>query len=243
MQRYIPHILTLLNLLSGCVATVCAAQNRLELAALFVVLGILFDFFDGFVARLLKVQSAFGVQLDSLADMVTSGVVPGMVMFQLLSASQTGGENFTFFETGTWEAIVPFFGFVITLASAWRLAYFNIDEEQTSSFKGLPTPANALLVLSLPLILQYHPHGALHNIISNQGFLLGLTLVSAFLLNARIRLFALKFKNWYFRNNAERYVFLAGSLALLLTLQFVAVPLVIVWYIAVSLAIPSSKKN
>ena len=228
----------------GCVATVFAALNHLELAALFVFLGIFFDFFDGFAARLFKVQSTLGVQLDSLADMVTSGVVPGMVMFQLLTAAQTGGWNFTLFEPGIQLAVVPFMGFVITLGAAYRLAYFNIDEDQVSSFKGLPTPANALLILSLPLILQYHNDIVLHSIILNQGFLLGLTFLSAFMLNARrVRLFTLKFTAWRFQDNAGRYVFLIGSLLLLLTLRFIAVPLILLFYILTSWVMLLLKKN
>lgn len=243
MRRYIPHVLTLLNLFSGCVATVFAALNRLDLAALWVCIGIFFDFFDGFAARRLNVQSALGVQLDSLADMVTSGVVPGMVMFQLLTTAQTGGWNLTFFGSEVSLAVVPFMGFIITLGAAYRLAYFNIDEDQTSSFKGLPTPANALWIISLPLIVLYQNPTAFHNLILNTWFLLGLTLVSAFLMNAQIRLFALKFTTWGFKDNVARYVFLLGSLLLLVSLRFMAVPLVILWYILTSWAMYSSKKG
>lgn len=243
MKRYIPHILTLLNLFSGCVATVFAVLNRLDLAALWVCIGIFFDFFDGFAARRLKVQSALGVQLDSLADMVTSGVVPGMVMFQLLTTAQTGGWNLTLFRPEASLTVVPFMGFIITLGAAYRLAYFNIDEDQATSFKGLPTPANALWIISLPLIVLYQNPTVLHNLILNTWFLLGLTLVSAFLMNAQIRLFALKFTTWGFKDNAARYVFLLGSLLLLVSLRFMAVPLVILWYILTSWAMYSSKKG
>ena len=246
MKQYIPNFLTLLNVFSGCVATVFAVLNHLELAALFVFIGIFFDFLDGFAARLLKVQSEVGVQLDSLADVITSGLVPGVVMFQLLNMSQTGGWNlpFTFGEEMTdlmlWQSskfhTISFLGFVITLASAYRLAKFNVDENQVSSFQGLPTPANALLILSLPLILLYHNNEMLNEIILNQWFLIGLTFVSAYLLNSPIKLFALKFKNWSFRANGVRYLFLIGSLVLLLTLKFLAIPLIVVLYILMSLA-------
>ena len=243
MRRLIPNFITLLNVFCGCVATVYAVQNKLELAALFVALGIFFDFFDGLAARLLDVKSELGLQLDSLADMITSGLVPGIVMFQLLGMSQSGGwsnggvevvEGFTmvaFSAANLW----PFVGFIITMASAYRLAKFNLDENQVSSFIGLPTPANALLILSLPLILFYHPSNILSDIILNQWFLIGLTLLSAFLLNCNIPLFALKFKNLNFKDNALRYIFLIISLVLLITMQFLAVPIIILFYVLSSL--------
>lgn len=243
MRKHIPNFITLLNVFCGCVATVFAVQNQLEFAAFFVALGIFFDFFDGLAARVLDVKSELGLQLDSLADMITSGLVPGVVMFQLLGMSQTGG-----WSTGGvaladgWPAAAfnaanlwPFVGFIITMASAYRLAKFNLDENQTSSFIGLPTPANALLILSLPLILFYHPSNILSDIILNQWFLIGVTLLSAFLLNCSLPLFALKFKNWGFKENALRYIFLIVSLVLLLTMKFLAVPIIILFYVLSSL--------
>jgi len=242
MKRHIPNLITLLNVLSGCIATVFAVLNHLELAALFVFIGIIFDFFDGLAARVLNVQSELGVQLDSLADVITSGLVPGIVMFQLLGMSQTGGWNIMTFSNAEissgrpWDfALLPFLGFLITLASAYRLARFNIDENQVSSFIGLPTPANALLIISLPLILLYHENDFLNTIILNQWFLIGITLLSCFLLNANIELFALKFKNWSFKDNALRYIFIIVSLVLLLTVKFLAVPIIITFYILGSL--------
>ncbi|TKD62423.1 phosphatidylcholine/phosphatidylserine synthase [Flavobacterium sp. ASW18X] len=235
MKQYIPNLITLLNLFCGCVAILFAVKNQLDLAAAFVVLGIIFDFFDGFAARLLNVSSEIGVQLDSLADMVTSGVVPGIVMYQLLSMAQVGGWNVDVFGVHSSVALLPLFGFVITLASAYRLANFNVDENQVSSFIGLPTPANTLMVLSLPLILLFQHNDTLNSIILNQWFLLGFTVLSAYLLNAKIALFALKFKNWDFKENGVKYLFLIGSLILLLTLKYLAIPIVILLYIGLSL--------
>jgi CDP-diacylglycerol--serine O-phosphatidyltransferase len=243
MRKHIPNFITLLNVFSGCVATVFAVQNQLELAALFVALGIFFDFFDGLAARVLDVKSELGLQLDSLADMITSGLVPGIVMFQLLGMAQSGGwssggiqvvEGFDVTSLNA-NSLWPFVGFIITMASAYRLAKFNLDENQVSSFIGLPTPANALLILSLPLILFYHPSTMLSEIILNQWFLIGLTLLSAFLLNCNIPLFALKFKNLSFKDNALRYIFLIISLVLLITMQFLAVPIIILFYVLSSL--------
>ncbi len=243
MKQHIPNLITLLNVFCGCVATVFAVLNQLELAVFFVFMGIVFDFFDGFAARLLDVKSELGLQLDSLADMITSGLVPGIVMFQLLAMSMSGGWNVDLssqmehdtFWVGLKVAPLPFLGFVITLASAYRLAKFNIDENQVSSFVGLPTPANALLILSLPLILLYQNSEFLSVIILNQWFLIAITLLSAFLLNAKIELFALKFKNWRFQDNALRYIFIIVSLVLLITMKFLAVPLIIAFYILSSL--------
>lgn len=239
MKRHIPNVITLLNLLCGCVATVFAVLNRLEMAALFVALGIFFDFFDGLAARLLNVKSELGLQLDSLADMITSGLVPGIVMFQLLAMSQTSGwgdGSHLFMEDTAFQLpyLIPFLGFIITMASGYRLAKFNLDENQVSSFIGLPTPANALLILSLPLILLYQNNDVLNTIILNAWFLIGLTLLSAFLLNCSLPLFALKFKNTSFKDNALRYIFLILSLVLLVTMQFLAIPLIILFYVVSS---------
>lgn len=251
MRQQIPNGITLLNVLCGCIATVFAVLNQLDLAALFVLFGIFFDFLDGFAARALRVQSDLGIQLDSLADMITSGLVPGIVMFQLLGMSQTGGWNLDFAPQpsggvpwmGIKISLLPFLGFLITMASAYRLANFNIDEHQVSSFIGLPTPANTLLIVSLPLILLYHGNDFLNGIILNQWFLIGLTLLSCYLLNSRIELFALKFKNWSFKDNAQRYIFIIVSLVLLMTLKFLAIPAIVAFYILSSLVGKLSSNN
>ncbi len=241
MTKHIPNFITLLNLFSGCVATVFAVLNHLEYAALFVFIGIFFDFFDGFVARLLNAHSEIGVQLDSLADMVTSGLVPGIVMFQLMNMALTGGWNNAFLEETellAWKGgSIGWFsllGFIITMASAYRLANFNVDENQVSSFSGLPTPANALLILSLPLILLYQNSPALESIILNEWFLVLLTLVGAFLLNAKIKLFALKFEGYGLKENGIKYSFILLSLILLILLRFLAIPIIILLYILFS---------
>lgn len=240
LKKHIPNFITLLNVLCGCVAVIFAVSNRMELAAFFVFLGIFFDFFDGLAARVLKVQSDLGLQLDSLADMITSGLVPGIVMYQLLGMAVYGGWNadqaIHTGASGTLSILpLPFLGFIITLASAYRLAKFNLDENQAASFVGLPTPANALLILSLPLILFYQNNDILNSIILNQWFLVGLTFLSAYLLNSKIKLFALKFKNWSFKDNALRYTFLVVSFVLLVTLKFLAVPAIIGFYIISSM--------
>lgn len=240
MKKHIPNLITLLNVFCGSIATVFAVLNKLELAALFFTIGVFLDFFDGLAAKLLNVKSELGLQLDSLADVITSGLVPGIIMFQLFNMSIGGGWNYLGIEEGVnWMGldVIPlaFLGFLITMASAYRLAKFNIDENQTSSFIGLPTPANALLIVSLPLILLYHNNDFLNNIILNPWFLVGTTLLSSYLLNAKIALFSLKFDGLGFGTNALRYVFLVVSVVLIITLQFLAIPIIIALYIISSM--------
>ena len=234
MIRYIPNALTLLNLLCGCVATIYAVNNNFITAALFVFLGIFFDFFDGFAARKLNAQSDIGLQLDSLADMVTSGLVPGIVMFKLLEIVESDWGEIDF-SNDTYLPIIPLLGLAITLASAYRLANFNIDVEQRTYFKGLPTPANALLILSLPLILEYQNNDTMNAIILNKWSLLGLTIFSCWILNSNIKLFALKFKDYSFKTNTSRYIFLILCLVLLIILHFAAIPIIILLYLGMSI--------
>lgn len=237
MKKYIPNALTLLNLFCGSIAVILAVNNNFVVAALFVFLGIFFDFFDGFAARKLNVQSDLGVQLDSLADMVTSGVVPGIIMYKLIFLAIDVPEAPNQWDTNTLGfdlSLLPFIGLCITLASAYRLAKFNIDEDQQTYFKGLPTPANTLLIISLPLIIEYQNSDLMNTIIVNKWFLIALTALSCYLLNSNIKLFALKFKNWSFKANATRYIFIILCLMFLIILQFAAIPLIILLYICMS---------
>lgn len=241
MIKQLPNIITSLNLLCGCVSIFFAVSGDLVTASFFVFLGIFFDFFDGFAARLLNAQSDIGLELDSLADIVTSGVAPAIVMVQLLNESFFGGVvnlSETFSSVG-WNTGVsnyfPFIGLLIAIASAYRLAKFNVDTRQTSSFIGLPTPANALLIFSLPLILHFQYSEWVEGVILNKWFLIGLTIVSSILLNAEIPLFTLKFKTWGLKTNAIRYSFLGLCILLLSLLKFLAIPLIILVYVLVSL--------
>lgn len=240
LKKHIPNLITLLNLLSGSIAVVFAVQGNMVMAALLVALGIFFDFFDGLAARMLDVRSDIGLQLDSLADMITSGLVPGIVMFQLLiqALPQEGriGEWTSGMDYFSWEfPALALVGFLITMASGYRLAKFNIDDRQTDSFIGLPTPANALLILSLPLVLIFQPQGWVVGIILNEWFLIGLTLFSSYIQNAELPLFALKFSNWSLAENKFRYFFLIMCVVLLLVLKFIAIPLIIILYVLLSL--------
>lgn len=246
MKKHIPNAITLLNLLAGIIATILAVQGNLVYAGFFVLVGIFFDFFDGFVARILNVQSELGKQLDSLADMVTSGVVPGVVMYQLIRQSlglwDDGEVSKKIISLDSNFEFLPIIGLLLTLAAAYRLANFNIDTRQTSSFIGLPTPANALVVLSLPLILKYNHLEFVNNLIYNTWFLIALTLLGSYMMNAEIPLFSLKFKDYSFKNNTLKYTFLLIAVLLLIFLQFVAIPLIIILYVLFSFVENISKK-
>ena len=245
MTKHIPNIITLLNLLAGIIAVMLAVEGNLVLAGVFVLIGIFFDFFDGFFARLLNVQGELGKQLDSLADMVTSGVVPGIIMYQLLKQScivwnEEGISSTSLFIDGI--SYLPLIGLLITLAAAYRLANFNIDARQTSSFIGLPTPAFALFVLSLPLILKYSDVTFANDLIANKWFLIAVTLIGSYLMNAELPLFSLKFKDYSFKNNAIKYIFILLSILLLIFLHFVAIPVIIVLYVLFSVVENLMKK-
>jgi CDP-diacylglycerol--serine O-phosphatidyltransferase len=245
MKKHIPNIITLLNLFCGSIAVIFAVENNLFMAAVFVVLGIIFDFFDGFTARLLHVKSELGLQLDSLADMITSGIVPGLVMFKLLeNASYPFPVNIDV--TSEWNqstpySFLPLVGLLITLASCYRLAKFNIDTRQSESFIGLPTPANTLLILSLPLILMTNDIQWVNDLILNKWFLMGITFISCYLLNAELPLFSLKMKTFGFKENAIKYLFLGACVLLLLVLHYVAFPAIILLYILLSIVTNAKK--
>jgi CDP-diacylglycerol--serine O-phosphatidyltransferase len=223
IKKHIPNLITLLNLFSGCIALIFAIASNFEMAFFFVSLGIFLDFFDGFFARLFKVSSPLGLQLDSLADMVTSGLVPGFVMFMMLAKS-------------TDVSFIPYLGFIITLGSCYRLANFNIDTRQTDSFIGLPTPANALLILSLPLVMQHTNSELIYNILKNEWVLLAIAACSAYILNAEISLFSLKIKEFSFVKNKLQLIFLAISFVLLIAFQFLGISLIILFYVLLSVA-------
>jgi CDP-diacylglycerol---serine O-phosphatidyltransferase len=223
-KKHIPNTITLLNLLCGCIAVVFVSQSNFEKAFYFVCLGIFFDFFDGFFARIFQVSSPLGLQLDSLADMVTSGVVPGYALFMMMQKAQNPAFIFS-----------PFLGFIITLGACYRLANFNIDSRQTDSFIGLPTPANALFILSLPLILEQSNSLLALEILSNYGALLSITLLSAYLMNAEIPLFSLKIKEFSFKKNALQIGFLSLSVLLLVFFRYLGVALAIISYVLLSI--------
>ena len=238
IKKHIPNVITCGNLFCGCLAIVSAMHGYLIVSAYLVGIAAVLDFFDGFAARLLKVGGELGKQLDSLADMVTFGVVPGIIMFQMIRG------NSIYSVTPGWHTtIIPnylplsFSAFLITIFSCIRLAKFNIDTRQTNSFIGVPTPANTILICSIPLINNFQPEILgfhIYTITGNVYFLIGLTLIMSYLLIAELPLFALKFKNFGWADNKIRYSFLIISVILLILFQFIAIPFIIFLYIVLS---------
>lgn len=219
MKKHIPNAITCANLFSGCIGIVMAFEGNLKLAAYFVLLSGFFDFFDGMAARLLNVKSEIGKQLDSLADMVSFGFLPGVVMFQLLKTSDLG------------SPFLAYLGFTITLFSALRLAKFNIDERQTEDFIGLNTPMNTLFIVSMPFIADEHP-----DIIHSGAVLIAITLLCSFLMVSEIKIFSFKLNGLSWVANRMKFMFLFVSVILVAILKFVAVPFILVLYIGFSVA-------
>jgi CDP-diacylglycerol--serine O-phosphatidyltransferase len=237
MKRNIPNIITLLNLFAGCIAVVFALEGRLDISAWLIGVAAVMDFLDGFAARLLKVKSAIGKELDSLADVVSFGLVPGAIMFGLISRGSGIVSN-------EWVSrIIPFAGFIITLFSALRLAKFNTDHRQEEAFYGLPTPANALLIASFPLILLQDKTlagiqtGFIHEALLNPYVLVSLVIILSLLLVADLRLLSLKFKSAGWKENMERYLLLLFSVIWIILFQFAGIPLIIVTYIILSVSV------
>ena len=244
VKEHIPNILTLLNLLSGCIAIVFAFDGQLIAASWLIGIAAVFDFLDGFFARLLKAQSPIGKDLDSLADVVSFGVVPGMIMYKLILQSS----NIPLIEVLEIN-IIPFIAFLIPMFSALRLAKFNNDERQTDLFIGLPTPANALLIASFPLILMQKSTligidiSSIQSLFNSTVFLIALTILLSYLLIAEIPLLSLKFKTYNWKENKIRYIFLGISCLLLILLYYSAIPVIILLYILLSLFFQKSPKD
>lgn len=235
IKKHIPNTITLFNLASGLLAIIAIFKGYYDEAFLFVCLGIFFDFWDGFFARKFKVSGELGLQLDSLADVVTSGVVPGLMIFKLLLDIQEDDTSIYYLtEDFYYMGFVPYLGFIITLASAYRLAKFNIDTRQTDSFIGLPTPANALFIMSIPMIQFDGTHEWLVNALFNPFVLIIISFVSAYMLNAEIPLFSLKIKDFSWDKNKLQVFFLTIAATLLLFLGFTALPIIILLYVVLS---------
>lgn len=248
-MKNIPNLFTLLNLVFGCVAVILILQNgitalpgsdgtqyigmpeKTELASFFIGLAALVDFLDGLVARLFKATSPMGKQLDSLADVVSFGVAPGMILYQLLRLSYAGQENGLDVSVG-W--LLP--ALLIPCAAAYRLARFNIDDSQQYGFKGVPTPAAGLLIASLPLISWYTNSRVVEAALLNKWVLYSLIVLVAYLMVSNLPLMALKFKDASIRGNLPKLILLVLAVLAAIFLGWLAVPAVFVFYIIVSLA-------
>lgn len=229
----IPNLMTCGNLLCGCLGIVFSFRGDLLLAGALIFLAAVLDFFDGFAARLLNQSSPIGKELDSLADMVTFGILPSMIVFQYLERTNDSIE--------IEGMLVSFVAFLLAVFSALRLAKFNIDTRQADSFIGVPTPANAIVVASLPFILRMYPES--QSIIVNATVLIGYTLVMSFLMIMEVPLLAFKFKSFGWKENQLKYIFLGVSVVLLILLKFAAVPLIVGIYILLSFIAPKSPKG
>ncbi len=247
-MKQIPNLFTLLNLVFGCLAIVFTLQNgimitvdaegtqllyipeKIWMASLFIGLAAVVDFLDGFVARLFKASSEMGKQLDSLADLVSFGVAPGMIIYQFLRlsfAQQEGGLDVSLL----W--LLP--AFVLPCAAAWRLARFNLDTEQSFSFKGMPVPAVGIFVASLPLIYWNVNEAWIQNLLLNKWVLYALVAVLSWLMVSTLPLMALKFKDFSIKNNLPKYLLVAVAIAAVLILKWLAAPLIVLAYVLISL--------
>lgn len=232
ITRHIPNTVTCLNLFSGCIACVMAFEARYELAFLFIIIGAVFDFFDGMLARLLKAYSPIGKELDSLADDVTFGVAPALMVFSFLKEPSMMYPDYLL----SVREFVPYFAFLLAVFSGLRLAKFNVDERQTSSFIGMPTPANALFWGAL--IVGGREFLLLH---CSAIFILPLIVLFSLLLVAEIPMFSLKFKNLSWKDNKVSFIFLLVCAPLLVFLGVSGFSAVIAWYIILSLFTRKSK--
>lgn len=231
IRNNIPNAITLLNLLSGSVAIVMAFSGSLVVAGWFIILAAFFDFCDGLVARLLDAKSGIGAQLDSLADVISFGLAPSVIIYLML-ADHPNLPSLTAGNVG----LVPFTAFLIVIASAYRLARFNNDPGQELVFSGLPTPSTGLFIASLPLVLKrYHDSAWLPDLINQPFFLLAVTVLLSWLMVSRLRIFSMKFKSFTWAENRSRFILLGTAPLLVLLLQCLAIPVIIILHIVLSL--------
>lgn len=231
--RNIPNSITCCNLISGCIATYNAFLGDIRMALLWIIVGAVFDFFDGMSARLLKVSSPIGKELDSLADDITFGFAPSSIIFYELSIMEYPSELLML------KPYLPYFAFVMAAYSALRLAKFNLDERQSLGFIGLPTPANALFWGALFVGAQ--------NFMESTAYMLPVVLlmicVSCRLLIAEVPMFALKFKQWGWKGNEVKYIFLISCLPLLMVFGITAFSVIIAWYVVLSIVVNLRNKK
>lgn len=217
MLKHLPNLLTCCNLVCGCLGIIFLWDGQHVATAYFVWVACIFDFFDGFAARMLKISSPLGKELDSMADIISFGALPALFMYKMLE-----------FESPI--PYLPYLGILIAVCSGIRLAVFNLDETQSDSFKGLPTPANAIFITGLPFL-----QASYFDFVFSPLVLGLITIVFSLLLVSRIDLFALKFKNFTWSSNKIRFTFLLLSVLLMAALQLAALPLIIILYILLSL--------
>jgi CDP-diacylglycerol--serine O-phosphatidyltransferase len=239
IKNHIPNTVTLLNLLSGSISVLLTLEGQMVWASAMIGLGAIFDFLDGMLARLLNARSPIGLQLDSLADVITFGLAPSFIMYQLMAS----GLGTDFQILGVIPAALP--AFLIVAFSALRLAKFNIDDSQQESFSGLPTPANAIFFASFPLVLmqaQKLEQLLIINLLQNYWILLSLTGIFSLLMVSSVPLLSLKFKSLSLQENKLRYLLIFAAAALFITIKYLALPLIIIIYILLSMQASRSAK-
>lgn len=250
MKKQIPNLFTLLNLFFGCIAIVFALQNGIDiiyskegeqfiklkenicLASLFIAIAAVVDFLDGFVARLMNVPSEMGKQLDSLADLVSFGVAPGIILYQFLRMAFI--KDADGIEAST-LLLVP--AFIFTCAGAYRLARFNLDNSQSYGFKGVPIPAAGLVVASLPMIYWYGNSDIIYNLVLNEWFLYALIFLLSWLMVSKLPIMSMKFKDYTIKNNIPKVILVAIAILSVILLKWLAVPVIFIAYIILSLAL------
>lgn len=244
IKKHIPNFITSLNVLSGSIAVVFILKGQLTTAVILILLAAIFDFLDGMSARLLKAYSPMGKELDSLADVISFGLAPGLIMYKLLNTSLFNENVIPDLQSNLslLQLLVVGTAFLIPVFSALRLAKFNVDERQTSSFIGLPTPANAMFMCSLALIQERGTLPAIDNFILSTPVLLALTLLFSFLLVAEIPMFSLKFKSPGWNSNRFQYIFLFCSIFLLAAFKFYGIAAIIPLFILISVVQNQTKK-
>jgi CDP-diacylglycerol--serine O-phosphatidyltransferase len=254
-MKQIPNIFTLLNLFAGCLAIVFALQTnsvniyvndnlsssfnipeKLSLAGICIFIAAIIDFLDGFLARMLKASSEMGKQLDSLSDVVSFGVAPGVIIYQLFRFSYAREPNGLDVNIAL---LLP--AFFISCAAAYRLARFNLDQTQQFHFKGLPVPAVGILIASFPLILQFNSFGDINNLLINKWLLYSLVILLSFLMLSSIPMLALKFKNFSFRDNMPAWILILIALVSVIIFQWLAVPIIFITYLILSFTFLKTK--
>ena len=235
IKKYIPNTITSLNLLSGCISITLAFEGYILFAVYMIFLAAIFDFFDGMSARLLNAYSAVGKELDSLADMVSFGIAPSVIVFHMMKISLFQTVDLPPIENlSLSEILFLLIPFLIAIFSGLRLAKFNVDERQTDSFIGIPTPANAIFFISVYLMSIIVKDELVFELLQNKIFLTILIISFSLLLIAEFPMFSLKLKNLSWRSNKIRYIFVVLSVILLILLHTIAIPVIIILYILLS---------
>lgn len=227
MKKHIPNLITSLNLASGFIAILYASNGNIVIASWLILAAMVFDFFDGFSSRLLNAYSDIGKELDSLADVVSFGVAPALIIFQLLSRAPV--DNIAI------RNIILFVPVIMPVCAALRLAKFNIDETQKTSFKGLPTPASALAVISIIIAAHYSSSRILASFINSAAPIIIFTIIISLLMVTRLQLLSLKTSNLRFRGNEGLYILIVLVVVALAVFGISALPLVIPLYLIASL--------